>query len=657
VLRQAVILAGGKGTRLRERLVGQPKPLVDVLGVPLLERQVLALRGAGVSQVLVLVNHEAAQIERFVRARDGWGIDVQLIDDGAPRGTAGAVLQILDRLAEEFFVVYGDTLFEIDFARFQAFHAAQVQTAATLFVHPNDHPADSDIVVLGEDGSILRFSGYPHPVGAWLPNMVNAALYIVRREALRSWSQPGNAATGAADGTLDFAKHLFPAMLLAGQVLRGYASPEYIKDIGTPRRLDAACAALANGLIGRASLRQPQKAVFLDRDGCLNVSNGHIATPEALEVFDFAAEAVRQLHDAEYRTVLVTNQPVVARGDCTLEQLDGIHAKLETVLGSGGAFLDRLLFCPHHPDRGFAGEVSALKIECACRKPQPGMLLQAAHELNIVLADSWMVGDSTADLLAARRAGVSSVLVATGEGGQDGRHAVLPDFEVADVLAAARFITSTYPRLLGLDAVNGLLAAMQPGSDWLLCGQARSGKTTLAQTLARELRRRGQDCTVISLDRWIRPTEERTAGFEGRHDLAAIASVFEQAGRRHAHETVELGLPIYRRQGRRAMAAAESVRVNGRSLIIWEGVSGFSLLDAPALAGRSVFVDSQAELRRERVLADLRRRGDSAPVADSTWAARSNDEMPRVEATRERCALRVNLDGAWAADTEKDETQ
>ena len=110
---QSVILAGGKGTRLAARLNGRPKPLIEIAGVPLLERQLRQLQAAGVSEAIVLVNHEAHQIEAFLAERDWGALAIELIDDGEPRGTAGAVLAGLDRLRDTFLVLYGDTLFDI----------------------------------------------------------------------------------------------------------------------------------------------------------------------------------------------------------------------------------------------------------------------------------------------------------------------------------------------------------------------------------------------------------------------------------------------------------------------------------------------------------------------------------------------------------------
>ncbi len=433
---QVVILAGGKGTRLRERLGDLPKPLVDVCGVPLLERQVLLAKRHGFERVIILVNHRADAIVEFCRSKSNWGLQIECIDDGEPRGTAGAVLQVLDQLDDEFLVMYGDTMLEVDLQRFQRFHAKDAGAAATLFLHPNDHPHDSDLVNMDTDGGIAGFYPYPHDPGSLLPNLVNAALYWVRKSSLQPWAaRPG--------GPLDFAKDLFPAMLRAGSRLRGYNSPEYIKDCGTPKRLDKVCADLDSGKIERASLSHAQMAVFVDRDGTINREVQHLCDPEQFELLPGVELAIRLLNQSEYRVCVVTNQPVVARGDCSAPQLRTIHNKLETLLGREGAFVDRIYHCPHHPDKGFAGEVTELKITCRCRKPHTGMVDDAVQELHIARDRSWMIGDTTTDIEMARNAGLRSILVETGYGGRDQKYAATADFIVPNLAAAVDLILAS----------------------------------------------------------------------------------------------------------------------------------------------------------------------------------------------------------------------
>lgn len=477
---QAVILAGGKGTRLAERLAGRPKPLIPVCGIPLLQRQIETLRANGIDRILLLVNHEAEQIRRFCADHTDFGVQITIVDDGEPRGTAGALLACLALLEPHFLVVYGDTLFDIDVAKMLVAHLAK-RADVTLLLHPNDHPADSDLVTTDDDGRILAFHPCPHAPDAILPNLVNAAFYVAERSAFERWR-------GFAVPS-DLAKALFPAMVAQHQRIFGYRSFEYIKDLGTPARLDKVEAHLRAGRPARARLAVAQPGVFVDRDGTLNVLRGYISRAEDVALIPGAAWAIRRFNDAEVRVAVVTNQPVLARGECTPETLRHIHWKLESALGLEGAMLDGIWFCPHHPDAGFPGEVAALKRSCTCRKPQPGLIFEAASDLNIDLARSWMIGDTTSDMLAARRAGVGAILVETGEGGGDRKFACPPDFITADLSAAARLIIEDVPRWSA--RIGDIADTLSPGETILLTTPDRTEANALAAMLALTLRRQG----------------------------------------------------------------------------------------------------------------------------------------------------------------------
>jgi D,D-heptose 1,7-bisphosphate phosphatase len=200
------------------------------------------------------------------------------------------------------------------------------------------------------------------------------------------------------------------------------------------------------GFSERQSVGVPRPAVFLDRDGTLNVEANGLSSPAQLELIPGAAAAVRSLNRAGFLAVVVTNQAMVARGDCSEDDLEQIHDKLESLLGEQGAYLDAIYYCPHHPDRGVAGERPELKIECNCRKPGTGMIERAASDFSIRMEDSWMIGDTTVDLQTAQNAGIRSILVRTGYAGRDGRWPARPDFEFADIRAAVEFVTETGER-------------------------------------------------------------------------------------------------------------------------------------------------------------------------------------------------------------------
>ena len=157
------------------------------------------------------------------------------------------------------------------------------------------------------------------------------------------------------------------------------------------------------------NLNRKQRAIFLDRDGTINRYVGFLRRPEELELLDGAAEAIRRINQSGYLAIVVTNQPIIARGEVTWEGLDAIHRKLETMLGHEGAYLDDILICPHHPDKGFLGERLEYKIDCDCRKPKPGLLRQAAEWYNIDMENSWMIGDQPQDEEAGKAAGCQTV--------------------------------------------------------------------------------------------------------------------------------------------------------------------------------------------------------------------------------------------------------
>lgn len=437
--KQLIILAGGLGTRLKARLGDLPKPMIPICGKPLLEHQVeLAVRH-GFKRIALFVCYRPERIQEVLGDGSRWGAHLEYLVESQPMGTAGAVLAGWDHLQDRFLVLYGDTLVNVDLHRIWEFHQRK-SAAGTLLLHPNNHPLDSDLVECDSEGRITAFHNRPHPAGAWFQNLVNAGLYVLERRALEPFR---HLVQGTTPKSIDFGKDVFPAMLRSGEKLLGYSSPEYIKDIGTPERYDKVCEEVRLGVVERSSFSHSAPAVFIDRDGTLIEDVDGLKSPDQLRLLPGVSEAIQSFNRAGFRVVVVTNQPVIAKGFVTEEGLQVIHNKLETLLGMEHAFVDRIYYCPHHPERGFPGERVELKRECDCRKPRPGMILQAAQDLNLDLGRSFMIGDTTTDLQCARNAGVRSILVQTGYAGQDRKFDVQPDYTFATLADAARFLTQT----------------------------------------------------------------------------------------------------------------------------------------------------------------------------------------------------------------------
>ena len=429
-MRQAVILAGGKGTRLKSITGDLPKPMVSILGAPLLQHLIEQCVAYDIVDIKLLVSYRKEAIEDYFGDGSQYGVSIQYIVEDIPRGTAGALIDALPELDEQFLVVYGDTFFDIDLGSFWNFHQNQAGDIS-IFLHPNDHPFDSDLVEVDPSFQVLKIHPYPHD-SQWRQNLVNAALYMINKSALKG-----------IDFVLDrpdIAINLFPLMLESGKKLYGYISTEYIKDMGMPKRLSKVERDIDSGKVKSLKKQTPKMAIFIDRDGTINQEVNHLSSQDQFELLDGVGEAICQINAAGILAVIVTNQPVIARGELEESELKVIHNKMDTLLGSQGAYIDRLYYCPHHTDSGFEGEVEALKFDCDCRKPKIGLFTQAKKDLNIVLEKSWVVGDSTRDILAAQNAGMKSILVETGHAGKDCSFEVNPDFIAKDLNEAVKLI-------------------------------------------------------------------------------------------------------------------------------------------------------------------------------------------------------------------------
>jgi D-glycero-D-manno-heptose 1,7-bisphosphate phosphatase len=393
-------MAGGKGTRVAKIANDIPKPMMRIAGKPILEHQLCCLASNNLKNITIVTGHLGDAISKYFGTGERFGVSVSYYNETLPLGTAGALFKMLDSLDEEILLINGDIIFDVDIERIVQFHRKK-NALATLVTHPNSHPYDSSILVTNNEQRVTAWLG-KEDERRFYKNEVNAGIHLLSKKLLLSV----NIEKEKIDLDSDILK---PA--LGGGGIFAYNTPEYIKDMGTPERFASVTHDVESGLVGAKNLSRRQRAIFLDRDGTINRASGFVCSPEELVLIDGAAEAIKKINSSGYLAIVITNQPVVARGQVSLETLEEIHRKLETDLGKEGAYLDAIYFCPHHPDKGFEGELAEYKIECECRKPKPGMLLQAAKKFNIDLTESWMTGDSWRDVEAGAAAGCKSAML------------------------------------------------------------------------------------------------------------------------------------------------------------------------------------------------------------------------------------------------------
>ncbi len=424
---KTVIMAGGKGTRIAELFPDIPKPLIPIINIdgvekPVLEWEIRSLVEQGFTEIILTVGYMAEKIQEYFGDGSRLGCRIEYFIEETPLGNVGALFKMRQELGDEpFLLLNADAVFDIDFNRMVEFHKEK-GGIVTLFTHPNSHPYDSGIVIADESGAVLHWLTKEDARPEWYKNRVNAGLHVIDPQILDlagiDAERVGKVDENGKVVKVDLDRQILKPLCGSGKMF-AYDSPEYVKDMGTPERFYSVQHDFETGVVSSKNLSHKQKAVFLDRDGTINKYVGFLLSIDDFELLPGVAEAIKHINSSGYLAIVITNQPVIARGEVTVPELDLIHQKMETLLGAEGAYLDGLYYCPHHPDKGFEGEILELKFDCDCRKPKPGLILKAAQDFNIDLSSSWMIGDGKNDVLAGKNAGCRTALIGAEDFGQD----------------------------------------------------------------------------------------------------------------------------------------------------------------------------------------------------------------------------------------------
>lgn len=391
----AVVLAGGKGTRSADPTKAKLAQFVG--GRSLMEWHLELLSASEISETIVVSGHLGDQVHELCESLPSRGTEIRVIHEEEQRGTVAALRLAAERSnSDELLVILGDVLMSFSVDDFlDRWRESRCDVAVA--VHPSNHPEDSDAVFPSWNGTAQVLAKSVDRDG--IPNMSSTGLFAAKTSALMSYAD-----------CRDIGSELLKQAALR-QDLYVDVNSHYFKDTGTPDRLQGAEKDFETGAFQRRGSILPREAIFLDRDGVINPVKPEIYNPIDFSLNPGVAEAIREANRAGIPVLVITNQPGIAKGLMSFQTHEAIRAQMDQLLIQEGAFVDDYVACPHHPDVGFAGEVVELKVACACRKPEPGMILTLARHHRIDLAGSVMIGDSDRDEGAAKSAGTGFIRV------------------------------------------------------------------------------------------------------------------------------------------------------------------------------------------------------------------------------------------------------
>lgn len=379
--REAIVLAGGFGTRLAHVVPDVCKPMAPVAGRPFLRFIMDQLAAAGFDRVVVADGYRREQIEDFFGSAYR-GMSIEYSPEETPLLTGGAVKRALSRCESDWvFVLNGDTWLDVDFEVMEA-AAANVPDSVTAVIAVKRMRDFERYGTVDVDacGSLTAF----HEKRPCEEGLINAGVYLLRLDALDDMPEKFSLESD------HFERVVGDGALRAVECAGGFI------DIGVPEDYELAQTMLA-------PLARSWKLAMFDRDGTINVDTGHLHEPEKLELIPSTVDIMRGYSDdPDYKVVVVTNQAGIAKGLYTEADMRRLHRYMEDELEMLGVHVDAWYFCPHHPD--YTGP-------CDCRKPAPGMLLAAICDFDANADDCVMYGDMPSDELAASSIDVAFIWV------------------------------------------------------------------------------------------------------------------------------------------------------------------------------------------------------------------------------------------------------
>ena len=381
-IKQAVILAGGKGTRLKPFTDKNPKPMIPINGKPFLDHLIEMLKENGIEEVVILTGYLSGKIEEYFGHGSKFGVNIKysftpfLNENGQENESGLRIKNAQDLLDDVFLLMYCDNYWPLQLEKLKKLYSEK-ETDALVTVYSNkDNSTKNNILV---DNSIVK--KYDRARQEKNLNGVEIGFFILNKKVLDL----------IPEHNCHFERDILPELIAQEQV-SGYLTDNKYYSISNLERAKLTEKFLA-----------PKKVVFLDRDGVINKKAAKADYVKKWEEFEFlpgAIEGVKLLNEKGYQVFIATNQPGIARGIMTKKDLEVIHQKMEQILEKQGAKLAGIYCCIHGWDEG-----------CECRKPKSGLLFQAARENNLDLTKTIFIGDDERDIQAGETAGCKTILI------------------------------------------------------------------------------------------------------------------------------------------------------------------------------------------------------------------------------------------------------
>ena len=396
-----VITLGGKGTRLSEITKGIPKPLWRICGMSTLERATKVISEQGINDFIWIINYKADDFrEELNMLTKKYNVNIQIYQETIELGEAGSLLEIYSLLNESFLFINGDIIFDIDIIRFYQFHILN-NADITFITHLTNHPEDSDCISETPSLNIYDFKYKSDKNNLNDFYLGNAGIALIQKKIVnfvKSNAQRKKQNLSLFNDFIIFS-HINKFKVFS------YNTSEYLKDMGTSKRLLMVENDIKSNLISNNSYRIKQKALFLDRDNTLIKceESNYILNKDQIEIIDNHIDKIKKVALNYNFIILITNQPQIAMGKVSYQEVININSKLILMCQQKGLNIACVYLCPHHPHAGFVDEIESLKKVCFCRKPMPGLFYEASINRNICLESSHFIGDSWRDSLSANK--------------------------------------------------------------------------------------------------------------------------------------------------------------------------------------------------------------------------------------------------------------